>query len=890
MAKNTMLIVEPRNLQGLASIINKFRETLGNNWNYVFYCGKDATSYWAMTDLHKDVEVRTLDVDNFPNHPAYSDFMKSKKLWESLDGEFVLTIQADCWLINEGKYTIDYFIKKNVSYVGGNMSYGWYELERDNINLPHKNLNGGLSLRKRADMLKVIDAYPPMPSAWSNLDSKGLPEDAEDVYFTIGCIKLGLQIGDDEDSAHFSLHSIYKDDFFGIHQPRKEFGERLNNKFPELKYKNPYLNLVDYTTLNNKGIKRTFVDNFRNMPENNNAENPMNVLVYGAKGWIGQQFIHVLKANNVRFVAGASRADNYDALLAEIIEVKPTHVVSFIGRTHGKIDEKVYTTIDYLEQEGKLVENVRDNLYSPLLLSMVCREKNVHYTYLGTGCIFKFDEEHPFGKEENGFSEDSQPNFFGSSYSIVKGFTDKLMHLFEYDVLNLRIRMPITGEKNGRNFITKIATYPKVCSVPNSMSVLPELLPYVLDMMKKYTTGTMNLTNPGLISHNEILEMYKEIVDPSFEWKNFSMEEQRAILAADRSNNYLDTSKLEALFPGIDNIKVAVRKCLIAYKNKENNKANNDYNETMKRMYINMQEKMQEKQEEIPIIIHHTGGNQDYLQSCVKINSQNNKVYLIGDDINKDAYAGNKNVEHVHINDLDSEEITEFKRHFVNYSSNNHVFELNCFLRVFYLKNLIKLKKLNRIFYVDSDCIVLDNISEIMRKCPRIKIGYSIQTFTQENNPFHMSGCIHNSVINLDFCNKYIEFCFDIYKTRTKFHLIEPKVNHHKTHAGGICDMTIGYLGYTHNIFSDPITNMNDVFMIDGEECTFDHNINDPYGYLGVNTYQTEWNQNISRWCEVKKIQIENNKYYATTNKDNKRIRLLTLHYQGGAKEGLARL
>ena len=318
----------------------------------------------------------------------------------------------------------------------------------------------------------------------------------------------------------------------------------------------------------------------------------MNVLVYGAKGWIGNQFIHVLKANNVRFVAGASRADNYDALLAEITEVKPTHVVSFIGRTHGSIGEKVFTTIDYLEQDGKLVENVRDNLYSPLLLAMICREKNVHYTYLGTGCIFQFDEEHPFGKDQNGFREDSQPNFFGSSYSIVKGFTDKLMHLFENDVLNLRIRMPITGEKNGRNFITKIATYEKVCSVPNSMSVLPELLPYVLEMMKQKTTGTMNLTNPGLISHNEILEMYKELVDPSFEWKNFSMEEQRAILAADRSNNYLDTSKVEALFPDIDNINIAVRKCLIAYKQKETN----DYNEDMKQMYINMQKKMQNKE------------------------------------------------------------------------------------------------------------------------------------------------------------------------------------------------------------------------------------------------------------------------------------------------------
>jgi dTDP-4-dehydrorhamnose reductase len=318
-----------------------------------------------------------------------------------------------------------------------------------------------------------------------------------------------------------------------------------------------------------------------------NPMNPMNILVYGAKGWIGQQFIQVLKDTNTKFVVGVSRADNYDTLLAEIAAVVPTHVVSFIGRTHGSIGEKVYTTIDYLEQDGKLVENVRDNLYSPLLLSMICKEQNVHYTYLGTGCIFKFDEEHPFGKEQNGFDEGSQPNFFGSSYSIVKGFTDKLMRLFEDNVLNLRIRMPITGEKNGRNFITKIATYPKVCSVPNSMSVLPELLPYVLDMMKRNITGTINLTNPGLISHNEILEMYKEIVDPSFEWKNFSMEEQRVILAADRSNNYLDTSKLEALFPDIDNINVAVRKCLIAYKQKETN----DYMETMKQMYVDMRQK-----------------------------------------------------------------------------------------------------------------------------------------------------------------------------------------------------------------------------------------------------------------------------------------------------------
>ena len=193
---------------------------------------------------------------------------------------------------------------------------------------------------------------------------------------------------------------------------------------------------------------------------NNNSI--MKVLVYGTRGWIGGQFVDILNNKGIENYAGNSRVDNDETLKQEIESLKPTHVVSFIGRTHGKIDDKVYTTIDYLEQEGKLVENMRDNLYGPLLLSQICKENGVHFTYLGTGCIFKFDHEHPFGLEENGFTEDSLPNFYGSSYSIVKGYTDRLMKFYNNDVLNLRIRMPITGSYNGRNFITKITTYENV--------------------------------------------------------------------------------------------------------------------------------------------------------------------------------------------------------------------------------------------------------------------------------------------------------------------------------------------------------------------------------------------------------------------------------------------
>ena len=292
----------------------------------------------------------------------------------------------------------------------------------------------------------------------------------------------------------------------------------------------------------------------------------MKFLVYGSKGWIGKQFMNMIK--NYENEVGESRLNDIESVKKELSDKQPTHVFCFIGRTHGKIGEKVYTTIDYLEQEGKLVDNIRDNLFSPITLAKLCENQNIHLTYLGTGCIFKFDSEHPFGEEKNGFVESSKPNFFGSGYSIVKGFTDQMMSLFP-NVLNLRIRMPITGVPNPRNFITKIATYEKICSIPNSMTVLPELLPMAIELAKQNHTGTLNLTNPGLVSHNEILEMYKEIVDPEFEWKNFSQEEQAKILAADRSNNFLDTNKLQSLFPNVRNIKESVREMLKQYKNYE---------------------------------------------------------------------------------------------------------------------------------------------------------------------------------------------------------------------------------------------------------------------------------------------------------------------------------
>lgn len=289
------------------------------------------------------------------------------------------------------------------------------------------------------------------------------------------------------------------------------------------------------------------------------------VIVFGANGWIGSKVCHLLSEMNVCYVKALSRADDYESVKNEIkSNGSITHIMSFIGRTHGVYEGQSIGTIDYLEKPGKLVENLRDNLYAPLILSSIAVELGIHFTYLGTGCIFDYDNVHIMGDEKTGFTEKDDPNFFGSSYSIAKGYTDKIMkNMFSDKVLNVRIRMPITDEVHPRNFITKIVNYEKVCSIPNSMTVLNQLLPVMIKLSLSNEVGTINLTNPGVISHNEILEMYKEFVDNSFTWKNFTIEEQNQILASKRSNNCLDTTRLEKM-DGVKPIKEAVRDILVS--------------------------------------------------------------------------------------------------------------------------------------------------------------------------------------------------------------------------------------------------------------------------------------------------------------------------------------
>ena len=234
-------------------------------------------------------------------------------------------------------------------------------------------------------------------------------------------------------------------------------------------------------------------------------------LIYGTAGWIGGQCRELLNVAGQKVVTGR-RVTCLKDVEEDIATYKPDRVICSVGRTHGG----GIPNIDYLEKPGKLMDNIRDNLLAPMFIAQATMQYSklvapIPTLYIGTGCIYEYaspnDLSHPFTEEDS-------PNFFGSSYSTVKGATDLLIdaypHVIKYVAstsLSLliiwrrssaRIRMPISDENNPRDFITKILGYKKITSLPNSMTVMSDMLPILLALTHDGKFGgRVNACNKG---------------------------------------------------------------------------------------------------------------------------------------------------------------------------------------------------------------------------------------------------------------------------------------------------------------------------------------------------------------------------------------------------------
>ncbi|THW84464.1 NAD(P)-binding protein [Aureobasidium pullulans] len=255
-------------------------------------------------------------------------------------------------------------------------------------------------------------------------------------------------------------------------------------------------------------------------------------LIWGGNGWVAGHLEALLKDQGKSVHTTTVRMENREAVIEELERIKPTHVLNCAGCT-GR------PNVDWCEDNK--AATIRSNVIGTLNLADACEQRGIHISVFATGCIYAYDDAHPIGGP--GFLETDPANFSGSFYSATKSRVEEIMMNYS-NVLCLRLRMPVSDDLHPRNFVTKITKYERVVDVPNSNTILHDLLPGAILLAENNETGVYNFTNPGAISHNEVLGFFKKIVRPEFEWKNFSLEQQSLVIKAGRSNCMLDTGKL----------------------------------------------------------------------------------------------------------------------------------------------------------------------------------------------------------------------------------------------------------------------------------------------------------------------------------------------------------
>ncbi|MBI3331705.1 sugar nucleotide-binding protein [Candidatus Peregrinibacteria bacterium] len=292
----------------------------------------------------------------------------------------------------------------------------------------------------------------------------------------------------------------------------------------------------------------------------------MKTLIFGSKGYLGQQFLGVYPdaatpSGNIADRAFVSRV---------LDEVRPDVVINAAGKT-GR------PNIDWCEDHKH--ETIEANITGPLVLLEECANRGIYWVHLGSGCIYQGDgsaslpsrlgraETGTTGNGGRGFSEEDPPNYAGSFYSRTKAWIDQILK--DFPVLNLRLRMPFDGSKNERNLITKLIKYPTVLDVQNSITYLPDFLKVAKKLIADRATGTYNVVNPGSISPYEIMEKYTEMVDPAHTFKRLRLEDLSSVAKAGRSNCILSTKKIESLPVKMKPVKEAVEEALATINNYE---------------------------------------------------------------------------------------------------------------------------------------------------------------------------------------------------------------------------------------------------------------------------------------------------------------------------------
>jgi len=193
--------------------------------------------------------------------------------------------------------------------------------------------------------------------------------------------------------------------------------------------------------------------------------------------------------------------------------------------------------IDSCENDKQSV--IDANTYLPMLFAQYCEEKKKKLINISSGCV-NYGVS-PRGKGY-GWREIDQPQPL-SFYSKSKFAADQIL-LGYSNCLMFRIRMPISHKNSPRNLLNKLLSYSQILEEPNSVTFVEDLVKGVAWGIENNKSGIYNFTNPQVLTHTRILEVYNNYSPIKHIFTKLTPKELDKITLAPRSNCILDCEKL----------------------------------------------------------------------------------------------------------------------------------------------------------------------------------------------------------------------------------------------------------------------------------------------------------------------------------------------------------
>lgn len=271
----------------------------------------------------------------------------------------------------------------------------------------------------------------------------------------------------------------------------------------------------------------------------------MRTMIFGG-GFLGKQIAGYLDGE-----LSSARITSPEDIEASVTQ-KPDVIINAIAKT-GR------PNVDWCEDHKE--ETYFANVEVPKMLAAYADREGIRMVQFSSGCIYEGD------KGGVGFVEDDKPNFEGSYYSHTKAEAERALGKYD-NILTLRPRMPITAVPSNRNLINKLLGYKSIIEVPNSVTVIEDLLPALKGLIEGGYTGTFNMVNPEPVTHKEILELYEAYSGKLLGKAYIPASELK--VKAPRSNTVLSTKKLDSLGLGLPPTKESLIRILKRYVEQEN--------------------------------------------------------------------------------------------------------------------------------------------------------------------------------------------------------------------------------------------------------------------------------------------------------------------------------